>query len=569
MNRLSALDASFIYAETPETPMHVGSLAIFAPAANPDDVFARFRDYTAARLDLLPSYRRRLAMTPLGIDHPAWVNDDDLDLDYHIHHAALPKPGTTSQLRALVARLHAIPLDRTRPLWQYHLIEGLEDGGFAVYLKYHHCDMDGLAGMATLDAVFDFSPDSARAYPLRKATPSGAQPPDFLELTTTAFADFLRQGVRAVRSLPSLVPTLAKALRNLGPDARYVLEYVRNTPRTRFNVAVSNHRSYGTSSLSLPAVKAVAKARNATINDVVLALCAGALRRYLIEHQSLPDLRLSAAVPASLRAPGDARLNNQVVFSLCRLATDVPEPLARLAATRVAAREGKDLFADVKDLLTTDVSVLGAPIVMTAFFRLLQSSYPVWCNVVISNIPGPRQPMYCAGAAARHYFPLSIPFHGVALNITVQSYVDLLEFGLTACRAAVPDVQLIADYLVEDFEAMLRAHEALSRPAAIEIIEIAVPEATAGPKRAKRGRRIAAEHATVAKPVDRPARPTTPALRFAAPARKQAAEGIPPSTPARPAIAAAKPARSHGAIRGRPGSRPSPTQVGNDGKARH
>ena len=169
MNRLSALDASFIYGETSETPMNVGSLAIFAPPANPDGVFARFRDHTAARLDLLPLYRRRLEMMPLGLDHPAWVDDDDLDLDYHIHRAALPKPGTMKQLRALVARLHAIPLDHNRPLWQYYLIEGLKDGGFAVYFKFHHCDMDGVAHMATLDAMYDFLPNSAPAPPLRKA----------------------------------------------------------------------------------------------------------------------------------------------------------------------------------------------------------------------------------------------------------------------------------------------------------------------------------------------------------------------------------------------------------------
>ena len=145
MNRLSALDASFIYGETSETPMNAGSLAIFPPPANPDNVFARLRDHTAARLDLLPLYRRRLEMAPLGLDHPAWVDDDDLDLDYHIRRAALPKPGTMKQLRALGARLHEIPLDHTRPLWQYYLIEGLADGGFAVYFKFHHCDMDGVA----------------------------------------------------------------------------------------------------------------------------------------------------------------------------------------------------------------------------------------------------------------------------------------------------------------------------------------------------------------------------------------------------------------------------------------
>ncbi len=221
MNRLSALDASFVYGEAPETPMNVGSLAIFASPANPDVVFARFRDHTVARLDRLPLYRRRLEMTPLGLDHPAWIDDDDFDLDYHIHRAALPKPGTMKQLRALVARLHAIPLDHARPLWQYYLIEGLEDGGFAVYFKFHHCDMDGVALMATLDATYDFTPESAP------------------ERTTAAVADFLRQGFRAATSLPNLARTLAKASRNLGRDAQNSLAYVWKTPRTRFNVGPS------------------------------------------------------------------------------------------------------------------------------------------------------------------------------------------------------------------------------------------------------------------------------------------------------------------------------------------
>jgi diacylglycerol O-acyltransferase / wax synthase len=545
MNRLSATDASFLYMETPETPMNVGSLTIFAPAANPGDVFACFRDHTAARLNLLPSYRRRLEMTPLGIDHPAWVDDDDLDLDYHIRHAALPEPGTMKQLRELVAQLHAIPLDRSRPLWQYYLIEGLEDGGFAVYVKTHHSAMDGAAGMAILDVVFDFSPDLAPAYRPRMAIPSGAPPPDFLELTSTAFADFLRQGFRQVRSLPSLTAALAKATPHLVRDARYLLEYARKTPRTRFNVAISSHRSYGTSSLSLPDVKAVGKARNATINDVVLALCAGALRRYLIEHKSLPDAPLIAGVPASLRAPGDARLNVQAVFTLSRLATNVPDSLARLAATRVATQEAKDLFADVKDLLTTDVSVFGAPLVMTALFQLMASTraanvLPPLMNVVISNVPGPRNPMYCAGAPARHYFALSIPFHGCALNITVQSYLDQLDFGLTACRATVPDVQLIADYLVEEFEAMKRAHEAITGPDAIETIEISAPPAAASPKRLKRKHRMAAKRAVAANPVAASAQPMTAVRPTAASAGPRIAAENPP-TPVRPAMAAAKP----------------------------
>ena len=336
-----------------------------------------------------------------------------------------------------------------------------------------------------------------------KAPPSAAPPQDFLGLTATAVADFLRRGFRAVRSLPGLARTLAKASRNLGRDAQYSLAYVWKTPRTRFNVAVSSHRSYGTASLSLPDVKALAKASNVTINDVVLAVCAGALRRYLIEHQSLPDLPLTAAVPASLRAPGDTRMNNQLMFLLCRLATDVSDPLVRLAATQVAAREAKDLLTDVKDLLPADISLLGAPTVMTALYQLLQRTNSAWWNVVISNVPGPRQPIYCSGAPARHYFPLSALMHGCALNITVFGYVDLLEFGLTACRTAAPDVQLIADYLVEDFEAMRRAHEALSRPEAIEIVEIAAPEPIPGPERAASRPNMPRSRSRSTRPLDR------------------------------------------------------------------
>ena len=475
MNRLSLVDSLFLYLETPQTPMNIASLTIFTPAAPVPALFSRFREHTAARLDLLPSYRRRLEMTPLGLDHPVWVTDDSLDLDHHVRHAVLPKPGTMEQLRALVAEFHAVPLDRARPLWEYHLIEGLEHGAFAVYIKMHHCDMDGIAGMSTLEAVYDFSPDGGPATPPRKARGSSAEPSDFLELTSTAVADFLRQGYRAVKSLPGAARTLAKAAPHFTRDARFLLHYATGMPRTPLNVTISARRVYATCSLALDEVKKIARSQGATINDVVLALSAGALRRYLIDRHALPDAPLIAGVPASLRAPGDATLNNQVMFSLSRLPTDVPDPLPRLAAARLAGQEAKGLFADVRDLLTTDISIVGAPLVITALGRLMARTraYNVvrpFFNVVISNVPGPREPMYCAGAPARHYFPMSIPFHGCALNITVQSYLDQLDFGLVACSETVPDAQRIADYLAEDFEAMRKADAASSRPDAVETI---------------------------------------------------------------------------------------------------
>src|SRR5271166_212356 len=475
MKRLSLLDALFLYMETPETPMHVASVTIFKPESPQDDLFARFREHTAARIDVLPFYRRRLEPTPLGIDHPAWVIEDKLDLDYHIRHEALPKPGGMEELRALIAQLHAVPLDRSRPLWEYHFIEGLEGGAFAVFGKVHHSMMDGLAGMATLGVIYDFAPGAEHEVLPQRIVPPDVEPSDAIELTSTAVGDFIRQGWRAITSLPAVARTLAKVAPNFGRDARFLYSYVKDMPRTPFNKAISAHRVYATSSLPLTDVRALAKSRGVTINDVVLALCAGALRRYLVEHAALPEKPLTAGVPASLRPFGNAQLNNQVVFTLSRLPTDVAEPLPRLAAAQAAGQEAKNLFADMRDLVTTDVSILGAPLVVMGLTRLwagARASNYLWpfFNTVISNAPGPRQTMYCVGAPATHYFPVSIPYHGCALNITVHSYLDQLDFGLIACSETVPDAQRIADFIVEDFAAMREADANLSRPETVETI---------------------------------------------------------------------------------------------------
>jgi WS/DGAT/MGAT family acyltransferase len=478
MKRLSFLDALFLYLETPETPMHVASVTIFNPASPQDDLFSRFREHIESRLDLLPSFRRRLELTPLGIDHPAWVIEHRLDLDRHICHQALPKPGGMEQLRTLIARLHAAPLDRSRPLWEYHFIEGLEGGAFAVYAKVHHSAMDGLAGMATLGVTFDFAPGAEREQPPARVVPPEVEPSDVIELTSTAVGDFIRQGWRAIAGLPGVARALAKAAPHFGRDARFLFRYVKEMPRTPLNTAISGHRVYATASLSLPEVKALAKSRGVTINDVVLALCAGALRRYLSWRAALPEKALTAAVPVSVRPLGDAKLNNQVFFALSRLPTDIAEPLPRLAAAQSAGQEAKGLFSDIRDLMTTDISILGAPLVVTGLTKLWAgaraSNYlGPFFNVIVSNVPGPRKTMYCLGAPAIHYFPVSIPYHGCALNMTVQSYLDHLEFGLVGCSDAVPDAQRIADAIAEDFAAMRKADAEAGRPGANETIAVA------------------------------------------------------------------------------------------------
>ena len=479
MKRLSALDAFFLYMETPETPMHVASVTTFRPAAPSDDLFARFRAHTAARLDLVPSYRRRLEWTPLGIDHPVWVDDDAVDLDYHIRHTALPKPGGMAELRALVAQMHSVPLDRTRPLWEYTFIEGLEDGGFAIYIKVHHCAMDGVAGTATLGVTFDFAPEAEHQSLPSRIVPRDREPSDAIELTSSAIGDFVRQGWRAVAALPSVAGALTRTAPHFLRDAKFLYAYVKDMPRTPFNAAISGHRVYATASLPLAEVRALAKSRAVTVNDVVLALTAGALRRYLAEHGALPEKPLTAGVPASLRPLGDAQLNNQVIFTISRLPTDVGEPLLRLAAAKAAGRDAKDLFADMREFVTTNVSILGAPLVVMGLARLwagARAANYVWpfFNLVVSNVPGPREPMYCVGAQATHYFPLSIPFHGGALNLTVQSYLDQLDFGLIACSDTVPDVQRIADFIEEDFAALRKAGAVAAASDRVQTIAVAL-----------------------------------------------------------------------------------------------
>jgi diacylglycerol O-acyltransferase len=500
MDRLSFLDAGFLYLETPETPMNIGSLTIFEPtAASPEIVFQAFRDHTVARLHLLPSYRRRVQMTPLSINHPVWVIEENLDLDYHIQRRALPQPGTIDRLRSLVAELHMVPLDRARPFWQYYLIEGLEGGGFAVYVKVHHAAMDGASGMATVPVLYDFSVEPGPVAAPPKKDPSLDEKPGFVQLMASAFEDFLRQDVRLLTAGPKVATALVNAGRRAVKTLQLLPDAVRLPPKTPLNVSISKERSFGTATISLTDAIRIAKLRHATVNDIVLAVSAGALRRYLMARRALPQQSLIAGVPVSLREPGHMEMNNQVGGVLCSLATNIADPLERLAAITASSRASKDSFADVKGIWPTELSFFGAPILAAGLTRFIAGTrlfdvLPNMMNVVVSNVPGPRKPMYCVGAQALHYFPVSIPYHSCALNITTQGYLDNIDFGLIACRAAVPDVQVIADYLVEEMAALTLASRAIHDVSGVEVIEIGArtvakqapaPTASAAPPVAK------------------------------------------------------------------------------------
>ena len=353
--------------------MHFASLTLFGPAATSGEkLFESFRDHTVAQFDRLASYRRWPRETPFAIDHPVWVEAESLDLDYHIRHMALPRPGSMAQLRRLVAELHMTLLDRRRPLWQYSLIEGT--GGRRIRrLRQGASRRYGWRGRHGDFAVHlrPVGRSAARREAAREEAPK-RPPPNFPGMVGGAFADFVGKGLRLVGSLPAAARTVMKIARRPAQDMRYLIDASSGTPR---RPSSTNRSPRGEASARrrsrYPRPSKSPRREDATINDVVLTICAGALRRYLTERKALPRACLTAAVPASLRARDDARLNNQVLFTLCKLATDQAEPLRRLAAVKASARDAKGLFADVKEVLTTDISIIGAPIVMTAAARLV------------------------------------------------------------------------------------------------------------------------------------------------------------------------------------------------------
>jgi WS/DGAT/MGAT family acyltransferase len=478
MARLKALDASFLYFETAETPMHVAGCTLFdLPESYRGRFHQVYRDFLATRLDLAEIFRRKLAHTTLALDHPSWVEDRAFDLDYHVRGLVLPAPGSFAQLEAAVARLHGERLDRTRPLWQFTVIEGLADGRAALYSKVHHAALDGGAGMVLTQAMYDVTPQPRPALaPARPPLPSVEQ--SALEGLGGLYVDFLRRQVDALARFPDLLRAVNNVLLPKIPEGAKLGDLIPKgelpklppliSPRTVLNVQITSERSYAARSMPLAPARRLAKASGAKLNDVVMAICAGALRHYLKDRKSLPRRPLVAFVPISLRELGNKDMSNQVSGMLCSLATNLADPAARLAEIVSSSQSSKKLAATLKDAQPGDYSFIGAPLILSGLSALYgKSGIANWtnppANVVISNVPGPPVPLFCAEAKVSGLYPVSIPAHGMALNITVQSYVDNLDFGLTADRRAVPDIDVLADYLQQSFDELVAA---LAPPAA-------------------------------------------------------------------------------------------------------
>jgi diacylglycerol O-acyltransferase len=476
--QLSGIDASFLYLETPETPMHVAGLTYFQlPEGFEGNFYRHFRRFFESRLHTIPIFSKRLAPSLYDLDHPGWVDADDLDLDYHLRETALPAPGTEAQLEEVIGRLHANTLDRSRPLWQFYVITGLENGQGVLYSKVHHAAIDGGAGMAINKALYDVTavPREVAPPPPRpaapKPAPSSPTAVDPVKGIADIMGNMMRQQLKMWEAAPAIVNAMTDAFlakpgqmpKALGTLQSLVTQLpTLDAPKTPFNATITRERSYAARTISLGDAKAIAKAGGAKLNDVVMAVCSGALRRYLQEKGQLPDKPLIAGVPISLREPGDTRQNNQVSGMLCQIATDIADPAERLAAIVRSSSQAKQLAGTFRDAVPQDFAFVGAPIllqlVMLVYGRSgLADRLPMPMNVTISNVPGPPMPLYCAGAKVTALHPVSIAAHGAALNITVQSYMDALNFGLTADRRAVPDVGRLGDYLVEATDELKKA----------------------------------------------------------------------------------------------------------------
>ncbi len=447
MQHLSSMDAAFLHFETPETPMHVGSLMLFElPEGYKGDYYEDVKDLIRKRMHLCSMFVRKLAAMPFELAQPVWIEDDDIDLDYHVRYLTLRRPGTMAQLEQLVARLHSSLLDRSRPLWEVYVIDGLQNGQIGYYTKAHHSGIDGKAGVEMAKVFYDLTPEVREVPPpRRRANQRDVSQLGVAELLQAAVTNGLQQYARLGGMLPQMIKAVSTAGRIMSsrkyePGQRRL--ELGMAPKSIFNTAITNQRSFTTMTLSLAELKALGKRVGGTVNSVVMAMCSSALRRFLLERDLLPKAPLIAMVPVSFRTPGDDSMNNQSSAIRVDLATEIADPVERFRAIHASSEAAKAVVAEFKPIMGADMPVTGAPWLMTGLASLygrsdLASRMPAGANVTISNVPGIPMTLYMAGARMLNYYPVSIPYHSTALNITVQSYDGKLEFGLTACRRVV------------------------------------------------------------------------------------------------------------------------------------
>jgi WS/DGAT/MGAT family acyltransferase len=449
-------DSAWLYAESHRTPMQVAMLATFAvPEDRPDfvgELYGRWREIR----EFHPPFNYLLRATPV----PGWqeLADDEIDLDYHFRHSALPRPGSQRDLGVLVSRLHSAKMDRRYPLWECHLIEGLEGGQWSMYMKVHHSQIDGVGGVRLLKRILSADPDARDMLPpwaigTRGPDQSGlpARAPDVPERRERGGSPvdgILRDGAKVASSLGR---TYAESVVGRADAGRAV---PFRAPKTLFNGRIHTPRRFATQHYPIDRLRAAASATGGSLNDVYLTICGGALRRYLIEMDALPSEPMIANVPVSVRGGEGAGVGNAITFLYSTLGTDVADPVDRIHAIQESTRLGKQRLPQVGGLaMDAYTAVLMAPFLGQAILGFGGHGRPA-SNVVISNVPGPAEPRYLDGSPLEEIYPVSLLFNGQALNITAVSYAGQFNIGFTGDRDSIPSLQKIAVYAGEELDAL-------------------------------------------------------------------------------------------------------------------
>lgn len=479
MRKLKTTDSAFLQMETERAPMHVASVEVMElPSGVTADTFIEgLKTFIGNRLELIPYLTNRLQDSPLNFDQPVWVRDEDFDISRHIYRVDAPAPGGHAELEQAVARLHEAPMDRAHPLWEYAVICGLQNNRVAYYSRIHHCAIDGVSGNAATQLLMDETPDhESRELPAPAPTNHRG---DYsaAELWIAGAENLARSAITfATNSLGMMESGVKLLQRTLDPGAGLGASLER-APRTRFNHPISAERSYAAGEFPLADMKGIAKAAKVTVNDVFLAVVGGALRRYLRRDEALPTRSLIAGCPVSLQPAGAAAEANHLTMMKVSLGTHIDDPVRRLLHVNASANAAKGVTADAAGAIDSTVTAPGLPLLMRGAARLNESlglmnwvEAPV--NLIVSNVPGPRTPLYSNGAKMLAHYPVSVPAHGNGLNITAQSYVDGMYFAVTGCAVAVPDADQLRNDLLASFAALCAAMPSsvvnLAQPVAVE-----------------------------------------------------------------------------------------------------
>lgn len=533
MQRLSGLDASFLYFETRSQLLHVcGLIVLDVSEMEGGYSYEVLRDELTRRVTGMPTFRRKLHDSLLNIDHPVWVEAEDFDIDHHLHRIGIPEPGGDQELAELCAHLASQPIDRSMPLWQMYVVEGLPDGKVAVFAKMHHSTVDGVTGANMMSQLCTLTPDDpALDEDMVKETAGGS---GALELAVGGALSRMATPWRLASLLPGTLGVLPswinRARKGLAMPAPFT------APRTPFNRTITGHRSISFSSVELEDIKRVKNAFGTTVNDVVLAICSTALRKYLDEQNALPGKPLIAMVPMSVHAAESRPGTNRVSGMFMSLSTDIDDPVARLEAIRDANTVAKDHTNALDANLLTDWAQFAAPSVFGSAVRMysrlrLSERHPVVHNLVISNVPGPNFPLYFLGAKIDKMLPMGPVFHGAGLNCTVMSLDGQLHFGFIGCKDLVPDpwplANAVKDAMAEFVEAAAE-REASGAPA-IERKSVAeVGQQRKEQRKANRQSSKAASRADAAEKADANTRDGSgSAAETTAPAKKAPAKKAP------------------------------------------